>query len=139
MVVTQADGNILHVYHKIGGPAPKYPVAHAAPAARSAAPLGLRADTLIDRVEGSKPSYGASDRYAPRGRSRDRRRDYESRDEVTDGSYGFDDRMDTDDYDNSHEKSQGGLYSDSMVGNRTRGRANSRERGRGNDRGRSYR
>lgn len=58
-----------------------------------------------------------------------------------DGSYGFSDRMDTDD-DNTKggnsNSTRGGLYSDSMI-SRGRGRANNRDRGRGTDRGRGAR
>jgi hypothetical protein len=59
-----------------------------------------------------------------------------------DGSYGFDDRMDTDDRDDNQYdmgKSRMGLYSDTIVGSRGRGRGSSRDRGHGNDRGRGYR
>lgn len=137
LTALQADGNILHVYHKIGGPAPKLPAAQSspiAPLARSTTPLGPRADILADRSDGMRSGHGGSDRYVPRARSRERRRDYDSRDEVTDGSYGFEDRMDTDDHDNQYEKGRGrgGLYSDTMVNNRGRGRL-------GKDRGRGYR
>ena len=52
-----------------------------------------------------------------------------------DGSYGFDDRMDTDDHDD--RRARGSLYSDNLIGNRGRGRATSRDRGRG-DGGRGY-
>jgi hypothetical protein len=57
-----------------------------------------------------------------------------------DGTYGFDDHMDTDDR-NDNRGRGGGLYSDNLVGDRGRGRGNSRDRGRGNgnDRGRNYR
>lgn len=48
-----------------------------------------------------------------------------------DGSYGFNDRMDTDD-DNQHSKRRDrGLYSDNMVNRNARGNDNSRDRGRG--------
>lgn len=104
-----ADGNLLHVFHKVGGPSSKGPVtsnSHLTP------PLGPRADTAITH------NYGSN-----RPRS-DRRRDMESRGEVIDGSYGFEERMDTDDP----------LYSDNLVSNR-----GSRDRGRGINRGRGYR
>jgi hypothetical protein len=57
-----------------------------------------------------------------------------------DGSYGFEDRMETDD-DKQYENGpgQGRLYSDTIVGNRSRGSGNTRDRGRGNDRSRGYR
>ncbi|KUJ19942.1 uncharacterized protein LY89DRAFT_682770 [Mollisia scopiformis] len=142
-----ADGNILHVYHKVGplpatvkkqlsaNPAP------ISPAPRVATPLGPRADRLdADRSDDNR-SYGGSDRYTPRDRSRERerRRDYD-RDDVIDGSYGFaDSRMDTDN-DNRNDRGRGqGLYSDSMINNRGRGRGNSWDRGRNNNDRRSYR
>jgi hypothetical protein len=107
--IPKADGNLLHVFHKVGGSLSKAPVVSNV---HSTTPLGPRADrTMTD-------SYG-SDR--PRS---DRRRDMESRGDVIDGSYGFDERMDTDDR----------LYSDNLVSNR-----GSRDRGRGNNRGRGYR
>jgi hypothetical protein len=56
-----------------------------------------------------------------------------------DGSYGFDDRMETDDREDKG-RSGGGLYSDTMIGNRGRGNANGRGNGRrGGDRPRGYR
>jgi hypothetical protein len=59
---------------------------------------------------------------------------------VVDGSYGFDDRMDTDARDSGEGRGRG-LYSDNLIGNRGRGRGNSRDRGGrgGGDRGRGYR
>jgi hypothetical protein len=98
-------------------------VAQSAPAD---APLGPWANVVTDR-------------YTSRGRSREPRRDYDSRGDIKDGSYGFDDRMDTDDHAYDKGKGQGGLYSDSIVHNRGRGRGNSRDRGRANDRTRGYR
>ncbi len=100
---------------------------------RAITPLGPRADTYTARPDKTR----GSDRYIQRGHSLDRdRRDYE-RDDVMDGSYGFDDRMDTDDRDN--KGSGGGLYSDNLIGSRGRG-GNSRDRGgRGGDRSRGYR
>ena len=91
---------------------------------RPVTPLGPRAD--------DRSSQGGSDRFVPRERSRDRRRDYD-RDEVMDGSYGFDDRMDTDDRgDNRRDNGRGrGLYSDTLIGGRGRGRGNTQDRGRG--------
>lgn len=54
-----------------------------------------------------------------------------------DGSYGFEDRMDTDERDGN---SGGGLYSDNLIQNRGRGGGgNDRDRGRGGDRSRVYR
>ena len=54
-----------------------------------------------------------------------------------DGSYGFEDQMDTDDqYDNEYDR--GTLYSDTMVDKRGRGSSSGRDRGRGSDRGRGY-
>ncbi|TAQ86783.1 hypothetical protein B7494_g4902 [Chlorociboria aeruginascens] len=137
-----ADGNLLHVYHKIGAAksVPKVsPVTPTTPSTKSLPPLGPRAD--IDT------RYNSSDRYEPQGSSRDRDRDYNSnRDEVMDGSYGFDDRMDTDDRNDSYDdKGRGrrGLYSDSMVSHNGhdrggRGSGNNWDRGR-NDRSRGYR
>ena len=126
----QADGHLLQVYHKSGAlPSNLKQAAPAPPAPRSNTPQGPRADRNTDRLEG----YSDTDRYAPGERSRERRRDY-GREDVMDGSYGFnDDRMDTD------EGGNGGLYSDNLLSSRGRGVANSRDhRGRG-DRNRSYR
>lgn len=138
-----ADGNILHVYHK-SGPVPasvklnntasssaNFSSSTATP--RAITPLGPRADTYTDRSD-DRPGYGNSDRYAPpRERSRERRRDYD-RDDVMDGSYGFEDRMETDDRREDKSRGGGGLYSDTMIGNRGRGNANGRDRGgRGGD------
>lgn len=53
-----------------------------------------------------------------------------------DGTYGFEERMDTDDHKDNYENG-GGLYSDNLVGNRGRGRGNIRDRG--NERGRGFR
>jgi hypothetical protein len=99
--------------------------AQVASTGRSVTPLGPRADDI-------RSSQGGSDRYAPRERSRDRRRDYD-RDEVMDGSYGFNDRMDTDDRgNNQRDNGRGrGLYSDTLIGGRGRGRGNSQDRRRG--------
>ncbi|TVY29016.1 putative RNA-binding protein [Lachnellula hyalina] len=117
-----ADGNILHVYHKIGG-APTGPKS-----SKQLAPLGPRADATADDT---RSGHASSERYTPRDRERSRRED------IMDGSYGFDDRMDTDD------QARGSLYSDNLIGNRGRGRANSRDRGRGDggcgNGGRGYR
>ncbi|KAE8451908.1 hypothetical protein EG329_002749 [Mollisiaceae sp. DMI_Dod_QoI] len=136
-----ADGNILHVYHQVG-PIPaaikqklNTKPTPASPAPRVSTPLGPRAD--VDRSDDNR-SYGGSDRYTPRDRSHERRRDYD-RNDVIDGSYGFSDRMDTDNSDNRIDGGRGqGLYSDSMINSRGRGRGNSRDRGRNNDR-RGYR
>lgn len=131
-----ADGNLLHVYHKLGGPARTLPAVQSAPvpsAARSGTPLGPRADIVNGRSDDTRSGYGGPDRYPPGERSRDRRRDYNSREEIVDGSYGFDDQMDTDDREDNG-RGRGGLYSDSMVVNRGR-----RDRGRGNNRGRGNR
>lgn len=130
-----ADGNILQVYHKPGPiPASVNLSRPQAPAITSTppltAPLGPRADAYPDRSDESRPRNSVTDRYVQRGRSRDRRRD----DVLVDGSYGFDDHMDTDDRD---DKGKGGLYSDNLISNR--GRGGSRDRGRGGDRGRGYR
>jgi len=141
-----ADGNILQVYHKVG-PVPaavKQQLAKPAPASpapRISTPTGPRADA--DRSDDNRSGYGGSDRYEPRDRSRERRYD---RDDVMDGSYGFSDRMDTDNSDtgnrdnrNDRGRGQGqGLYSDSLINSRGRGRGNSWDRGRNNDR-RGYR
>jgi len=100
-----ADGNLLHVYHKVGSAAKlSTPKSSSIASARSTTPLGPRADR----------------------ETADRRREYDSRDEVVDGSYGFEERMDTDD------DVGGALYSDNLVG-RGRGstRAGVNERGRG--------
>lgn len=135
----QADGNILHVYHKTGSIASSHTVsAPRAPTVPSVTPLGPRAD----RSEDYYSDHRNSERHAPRERSRERgRRDYD-RDDVMDGSYGFEDRMETDD--NSQLNGGKGLYSDTLINsNRGRGRGNSRDRGRGTgngyDRGRGYR
>jgi hypothetical protein len=130
--LSQADGNLLQVYHKIGSAgklsAPRTP----------AIPTGPREVITIEDRSDDSPRRGGSDRrggldrYTPRN---DRRRDYGSRDDVVDGSYGFDERMDTDDnYGSGRDR---GLYSDNMVGNR--GHDSGRDRapeGRGYDRGR---
>ena len=135
----QADGNILIVYHKVGPissahklqrtPAPR------ASAVRAVTPLGPRAGT--DRAD----YRDNSDTH--RGRSRERPRDNSNRDygrdDVQDGTYGFDDRMETDN--DSAEKGRG-LYSDTLINsNRGRGGGNNRDQGRGNgyQRGGDYR
>ena len=122
-MLPQADGNILHVYHKIGGSAPRATLPHQVSAAPASAPTG-------PRLNGTGQTYGNSDRY-PQEPSRDRRRDYNSRPDIIDGSYGFDDRMDEDDRDGSNAKPD--LYSDNLINKR--GRGHSRDRGRGGPRG----
>ncbi|KAG9239327.1 hypothetical protein BJ875DRAFT_187505 [Amylocarpus encephaloides] len=126
-----ADGNILHVYHKIGAPASN--PQRAAPAT----PQGPRADAGNERSDENRSAYNPTDRYASRDTARDSPRDRrrDGRDDVMDGSYGFDDRMDTDDRNGDRYndgRGRGSLYSDGMVGSRVRGRGDSRERGRGN-------
>ncbi|CAG8959436.1 hypothetical protein HYFRA_00001334 [Hymenoscyphus fraxineus] len=111
-----ADGNILHVYHKIGATASR-------PAQNTTnVPLGPRADTARYPNE-ARPT---AERYNPREVAKPRR------EEVIDGTYGFD-AMDTDD-----NQSSGRLYSDSMVGGRGRDRGRGDNRGRGNNGGRGY-
>lgn len=98
-----------------------------APQASSPATLGPRPDA---RPSTSRP-YGSSERYRPQARGLEQRREYSSRDNVVDGSYGFDDQMDTDGrYNNERQGSQtqGRLYSDTIVGNQS-----------GAHRGRGYR
>lgn len=115
-----ADGNILHVYHKVAQrnnpPAP-------------VAPSGPRADANANRSD-DRSGY-SSDRYTARDRERERSRREPDRDDVMDGSYGFDDRMDTDDNDDRRGRGRGNLYSDNLIGERGRGRGDSRDRGRG--------
>ena len=94
-----------------------------ASASCSITPLGPRADQITSRSDDTRSGYGGSDRHT----LRERRREADSRHEVMDGSYGFQERMDTDD------NYEGGLYSDDLVGKRGSGD------GRGNDRGRGYR
>jgi len=150
-----ADGRLLHVFIKHGDVSlprgvTRQPVASvASPAPRATTPLGPRAGVLSDRPEPQSDSRYASDRdrYAPsRDRSRERTRT-QAREEVVDGSYGFDDRMDTDDLDDNRYDNRGrgrGLYSDNIPRGRNnnrggRGRGDSRDRGRGGDRNRGYR
>lgn len=88
----------------------------------------------------SSTGYDAADRYEPRHHSRDRI--YKGED-VVDGTYGFEEPMDTDepeDHRNDVGKSRG-LYSDELVNRRSgsgdgRGWQDNRNRGRGSDRGR---
>lgn len=92
-----------------------------------------------DRTDKTRSS-GRYDRYEPRNHSREDR----DRDDVVNGSYGFDDRMETDDQ-NNHYSDDKGLYSDGLVNRRGRDdrgrgrRGDGRDRGRGGDRGRGYR
>ncbi|KAL2068274.1 hypothetical protein VTL71DRAFT_16372 [Oculimacula yallundae] len=134
-----ADGHLLVVYHKAGPlPASIKSAAAAAPAPtpapRSNTPQGPRADRNADRSENPRPNYSDTDRYVPRERSREQRRDY-SREDLVDGNYGFNDadRMDTD------EGESRGLYSDGLLSSRGRGANNNRDRGGRGDRNRGYR
>lgn len=109
------------------------PAAAAPSAPRSNTPQGPRVDRNTDRSEDTRSGYSDTDRYAPRERSRERRRDY-GRENVMDGNYGFnDDRMETD------EPASGGLYSDTLLTSRGRGVTNNRDRGGRGDRNQSYR
>ena len=81
-------------------------------------------------MNGTGQAYGGSDRH-PQEQTHDRRRDYSSRAEIVDGSFGFDDRMDEDDRDAGSAKPN--LYSDNLINKR--GRGHSRDRGRGGGRG----
>ena len=56
-----------------------------------------------------------------------------------DGSYGFEDRIDTDDRSDNRDsgRGRGGLYSDIIIGSRGRGRGRGNSRDRG-DKARSY-
>lgn len=109
----QADGNILHVYHKAGtiSHSEKLPPA---PPRKPATPVGPRADLITERSEDSR-SYGGSEFGKSRGRSRDRYRDYE-REDIVDGSYGFNDPMEIDDH--HDERRVRGLYSDNIISNK---------------------
>ncbi|SZF03578.1 unnamed protein product [Blumeria hordei] len=121
-----ADGNILHVYHKLGPIPRSMKMPPAAPSGQPIASLGSRSDLIAGWSDDSR-SYGDSDLYTPRGRSRDRHREYE-RDEVMDGSYGFDDRLEN--YDRVDKNRVTRLYSDSMIGaNHPRGPRGDRGRG----------
>jgi hypothetical protein len=86
--------------------------------------------------------YGTSDRYEPRERSQERRRGYE-REDVVDGTYGFEEQMQIDEPENNRNDmgNSRGLYSDELVNRRAgrgdgRGWQDNRDRGRGGDRGR---
>ncbi|KAH8598310.1 hypothetical protein B0O99DRAFT_58870 [Bisporella sp. PMI_857] len=120
-----ADGHLLHVFHKVGSATPQASIPQPTPAI----PSGPRSTRLADQSNGNLSSYNGSERY-PQDQSRERRRDYETRAEVIDGSYGFDDRMDTDDRED--DRNRANLYSDNLVNKR--GRGHSLERGRGNPR-----
>ncbi|KAI9732237.1 MAG: hypothetical protein M1818_007556 [Claussenomyces sp. TS43310] len=151
----QADGLVLSLYHK--SDTSTIAPASSEPAIRAAPPRGPRATAATNKRanETTRPAGRSYDRYEPPARSRDRR-PYEKRDNVTDGTYGFEDQMDVDDRGNGDAYSNGaarsrGLYSDNLVGRRDgrdewsgggRGqgrRRDSRERGRGGERGRGYR
>ncbi|KAG9246627.1 hypothetical protein BJ878DRAFT_272938 [Calycina marina] len=106
---TQADGNILHVYHKVGG------LVSRTPTAPPAAPTGPRSNGTSQNFNNSTGRY----------------RDYESRAEIIDGSYGFDDRIDEHNRDGNSGKPD--LYSDRLVNKR--GQGHSQDRGRGSGRG----
>ncbi|KAI1004676.1 hypothetical protein K3495_g3540 [Podosphaera aphanis] len=109
-----ADGNILHVYHKTRAiSSVKLP----SMLAGQHVPLGTRTDLNGERSDDSRSyGYGGSEFCAPTGPSRDRFRDYE-RDEVLDGSYGFDDHTT-------------GLYSDNIIhSNRRRNQYADRNQG----------
>ena len=79
---------------------------------------------------------GQNGQAANHDASRKEYRQKSARDNVVDGSYGFDDHMDTDDDRNDRDNQR--LYSDDLVDNRhDRGKAADRDRGhdRGRDRG----
>lgn len=109
------------MYHKIGGSAPRATLPHQVSAAPATAPTG-------PRLNSTRQAYGNSDRYSQE-QSRDLRRDYNSRVEIVDGSYGFDDRMDEDVRDTNSAKPD--LYSDSLINKRGRGHGGDRGRGGG--------
>jgi hypothetical protein len=142
---SQADGLVLSLSYKPTSTTitPRGPSKQSTTKA-PVAPLGPRADLMSDRLDKTRPS-GRYDRYEPQDLNRERRRfDDQERDEVVDGSYGFDDQMETDGQ-SDHYNGDRGLYSDGMVGRRGREdhgrgrRGDSRDRGRGGDRGRGYR
>ena len=104
-----------------------------------------------ERINNGRSSarFGTSDRYEPRQRSREPRRSYE-REDIVDGTYGFDEQMDMDQPDDNRNGTGNsrGLYSDDLVNKRAgrgdgRGWQDNRDRGRGGnrgrDRGRGYR
>ncbi|KAF7865937.1 hypothetical protein EAF04_006101 [Stromatinia cepivora] len=129
----EADGNLLYVYNKSGAITHTPKLSNQRAAARLSVPTGPKAS----RAERSSGSDSYDSRYDS-SRS--------SRDDVIDGSYGFDDRMDTDDRDGGSRNNNGrnqGLYSDNLVGGRTNNsnnrNGNNWNAGRGNDRNRGYR
>lgn len=112
-----ADGNILHVYHKVGSsysndPQPTVP-------RQIVAPRGPRADLLAEQLSEDSRSYVESDSRKSRGRSKDHYTDYD-RDNVVDGSYGFNDRMDINNGNDTGRRR--GLYSDNIISGRYRRR-----------------
>ncbi|RKF56347.1 putative rna- rbd [Golovinomyces cichoracearum] len=116
-----ADGNILHVYHKVGPSYSNDPQPTVTPR-QIVAPRGPRADLLAEQLSEDSRSYVESDSRKSRGRSKDHYTDYE-RDNVVDGSYGFNDRMDINNGNDTGRRR--GLYSDNIIsgkyGRRTRG------------------
>ncbi|OBT41269.1 hypothetical protein VE00_08979 [Pseudogymnoascus sp. WSF 3629] len=114
-----ADGRILNLFIKPDVvPAPKSAAPASAPTG-PAIPVGPRADR--NNLRPMRPAD--SDRYSQRNRDN-------SRNEVVDGSYGFEnDRMDTDQYEAPKP-----LYSDNMVGGGS-DRGDYRDGGRGYNRG----
>ncbi|ESZ92969.1 hypothetical protein SBOR_6635 [Sclerotinia borealis F-4128] len=133
----EADGNLLYVYHKSAALAQTPKLANQRSVPRSIVPTGPKAGRF-DRSSGS-------DNHDSRYRTSDSSRS--SRDDVIDGSHGFDDRMDTDDQDEGRHNNNGrsqGLYSDNLVGGRNSNNNISRNGNnwngaRGNDRSRGYR
>ncbi|KAK2628554.1 hypothetical protein QTJ16_001657 [Diplocarpon rosae] len=127
-----ADGNLLHVFHQ-RGPLPAYAkqLTHSSHAHLTSIPQGPRADFVTNRSDAARSGH-EDDRYAARERSRERRRDY-GRDDVIDGSYGFEDRMETDDAESR------GLYSDNIISRKGRGIAYNRDRDNRGDGRKSYR
>ncbi|KFX99404.1 hypothetical protein O988_03883 [Pseudogymnoascus sp. VKM F-3808] len=131
-----ADGRVLNLFIKPDVPsAPKAAAPAPAVPTGPTIPVGPRADR-----SNARPTRAAdSDRYNQRDDNRTRNRD-SNRNDVVDGSYGFDeDRMDTD-------EAPRPLYSDNMVGARSdrgdyrdSGRGYNRGGGRGGARGRGYR
>ncbi|KAI6251122.1 hypothetical protein HI914_00638 [Erysiphe necator] len=120
-----ADGNILHVYHKVGpflNPSPRPPVL----TRNLVAPSRPRADYINDQTEDSR-SYAETDFNKSRGRNSYHYKD-NNREDVMDGSYGFSDRMEIDDREDKYKRR--GLYSDNLIGNRY-GRRSRGDEGRG--------
>lgn len=137
----QADGRLLSVFFKpasLSKPIQQsaFPVVdklRSAHTSHPSPPTGPRADGNSDRG-----GRFAGDRYQPRERSRERRQSYEQ-DEVMDGSYGFEEKMDLDDGNDGGGRGQG-LYSDELVSSRGNGRGRGdRGDGRGRDQVRRYR